>query len=534
MKMLCLILFAMAQVAFAIPSSDNFPPQITIKGDIAQYQTYEKLAPSYYNVKWPEGTLVYKLDPSSKGIKGSIKRAMAYLKSKTNLRFREKTPEDEDYILFTSNSKYQSTGCWSFVGRQGGEQDLNLGKGCDNYLTITHEILHAAGIHHEQSRPDRDEYVKIHWNNISDGAESNFQKLPLGYIFDHTPYDYNSIMHYGGKDFGIRNKTTISRKDTKRAVRKNSKGLSHLDIKGINLLYQREEEDKPKAILFTKFETKIQTEKGDKDFPYLFHFTPLFDTSHLDQIEKVTYKIPDLDFEDVNDAPPFGLSLYTDAKNFPFFIKVHFYNGKSIKNEFKAKYAPKKVFALDKVKVNYVTKYENRKYYYNVNVQPGKSNRGLIKAVSVSLKARDYEKYFKEKNGKYSFRTYSRSEELDIIIHFYLKNGDHLTHEITLRPNIVIDKDNSKKIRVKVVTLKSDSEETMFRLKLEGGLKNIKSVHYDIHPSFGRYSTYSSRRRKNSFQTPVYTTYAKGWETGEITVNFINGTQIKKKGVTIY
>ena len=48
----------------------------------------------------------------------------------------------------------------------GGGQTINLGNGCIIQATVLHEVMHAIGFWHEQSRPDRDQSVEIFWENI--------------------------------------------------------------------------------------------------------------------------------------------------------------------------------------------------------------------------------------------------------------------------------------------------------------------------------------------------------------------------------
>lgn len=52
-----------------------------------------------------------------------------------------------------------------------GKQRLSIGSNCDRIATIEHEFLHALGFWHEQSRADRDDYVKIMWDRITEGRE---------------------------------------------------------------------------------------------------------------------------------------------------------------------------------------------------------------------------------------------------------------------------------------------------------------------------------------------------------------------------
>ena len=55
------------------------------------------------------------------------------------------------------------------IGRSGGQQLLKMGSYCLQLGTALHELMHAVGFYHEQSRNDRDNHVTIYWNNIQSG-----------------------------------------------------------------------------------------------------------------------------------------------------------------------------------------------------------------------------------------------------------------------------------------------------------------------------------------------------------------------------
>ena len=74
-----------------------------------------------------------------------------------------------------------------------------------------HEIGHAVGLWHEQSREDRDLFVTINWQNIQPGREHNFnQHIADG--DDVGPYDYGSIMHYERTAFSATGRTPSLRR----------------------------------------------------------------------------------------------------------------------------------------------------------------------------------------------------------------------------------------------------------------------------------------------------------------------------------
>lgn len=110
--------------------------------------------------------------------------------------------------------------------RGGGPQAISIGKNCDKFGIVAHELGHVIGFWHEHTRPDRDQHVSIVRDNIQQGAASgcaeatpagarvcdqvcvgagqeyNFLKMEpdevdsLGEV-----YDFGSIMHYARNTF---------------------------------------------------------------------------------------------------------------------------------------------------------------------------------------------------------------------------------------------------------------------------------------------------------------------------------------------
>ncbi|XP_077861636.1 uncharacterized protein LOC144342248, partial [Saccoglossus kowalevskii] len=177
-------------------------------------------------------------DPLNELDRQFTRDALADLQKETCVTFVEGIAEN--YISITNGD-----GCWSYIGMIGGKQMLSLlspegnGGTCMWTGIIQHEFLHALGFYHEQSRPDRDCYVEIKWDNIIAGMESNFDIVEQQWIdLQDTPYDYGSLMHYGWNDFAIdRTQPTIVTTNPPGVAIGQIDGLSHWDIIEVNGIY---------------------------------------------------------------------------------------------------------------------------------------------------------------------------------------------------------------------------------------------------------------------------------------------------------
>ncbi|ESO84884.1 hypothetical protein LOTGIDRAFT_236092 [Lottia gigantea] len=124
---------------------------------------------------------------------------MRHWENHTCVIFVEKKPEDQNYIVFTE----RPCGCCSFVGKRGnGAQAISIGKNCDKFGIVVHELGHVIGFWHEHTRTDRDDHVQIVYKNIMPGQEYNFNKLTSNDVNSlGEEYDYGSIMHYARNTF---------------------------------------------------------------------------------------------------------------------------------------------------------------------------------------------------------------------------------------------------------------------------------------------------------------------------------------------
>ncbi|KAG8134960.1 hypothetical protein E2320_008025, partial [Naja naja] len=166
-------------------------PTLTFSGN-NERKRFSRAATSRTERIWPGGVIPYVIAGNFTGSQRAMfKQAMRHWEKYTCVTFIERSDE-ESYIV-----------CCSYVGRRGnGPQAISIGKNCDKFGIVVHELGHVIGFWHEHTRPDRDDHVTIIRENIQPGQEYNFLKMEPGEVNSlGEPYDFDSIMHYARNTF---------------------------------------------------------------------------------------------------------------------------------------------------------------------------------------------------------------------------------------------------------------------------------------------------------------------------------------------
>jgi hypothetical protein len=184
--------------------------------------------------RWPGGIIPFQIAAALPG-QERVHEAIAHWIANTSIQFKERTGANANkypnYVEFVPGE-----GCSSAVGMQGGRQVITLGPEC-SVGNVIHEIGHTAGLWHEQSREDREEFIEIVWPNIDPLLRHNFdQHIVDG--DDWGTYDYASIMHYPRNAFSVTGQDTIRPKQAGITIGQRQ-ALSSGDISAVENMYAK-------------------------------------------------------------------------------------------------------------------------------------------------------------------------------------------------------------------------------------------------------------------------------------------------------
>lgn len=166
-----------------------------------------------------------------------IKDAIKDIEKVSCVRFKEGSNSDNHHIRIDN---VPDIGCRADVGyvRLVG-QELNLNDYCMIKGGIIHELLHSLGFYHQHNAPNRDQYLKIHFENVLPGFEKQFDKLSVSDVTDYNlGFDYKSVMQYEPNAFSANDKPTMTALRPGAENMGDLSGLSAIDIKKIKRAYK--------------------------------------------------------------------------------------------------------------------------------------------------------------------------------------------------------------------------------------------------------------------------------------------------------
>lgn len=182
--------------------------------------------------KWPNSTIVYRISGLSSSVRSELQKSFDEWTSKTNVRFKERTNES-NYVTISSSGSNSNSGV-ATLGVNGSRGFIRLGTRA-TAVVIIHEIGHTLGYIHEQNRRDRDNFIRINFENIQNNAVDQFYKSNSATLVT-SQFDINSTMMYGSYTFSKNGRPTITDLNGNVLPRRQAR-ISSLDIQGTNSIY---------------------------------------------------------------------------------------------------------------------------------------------------------------------------------------------------------------------------------------------------------------------------------------------------------
>jgi astacin len=152
----------------------------------------------YFSGLWPVVNGVVRVPYTIAGASGNVTNIDAAIaESNTQLtgvvQWVPATGSDVNLVNFDFEGAANGS-CEAIVGMQGnGSQPISGASNC-TVGTIMHEMGHALGLYHEQSRADRDTYIQYAESNVDKPLHANFDILQNEAV--SGLYNYASIMEY--------------------------------------------------------------------------------------------------------------------------------------------------------------------------------------------------------------------------------------------------------------------------------------------------------------------------------------------------